>query len=258
MSSRLWDRASLIPAVVTRRRAELVALPSALPDVQTLFTFMRDAELRFETLRMKVEEHTFGAGGDQIALIDVMLQHPGLARVTTSLPGLGVRANYEVWISDGTTVRTYSGQHRLGTERPVRPTLAGLDNRDLPPSSRVYRPVTPLPMETLPDAFVHPAGFLQNVLATGPTRIVTTAEHLGRETFVVESDHPRATEVTTDLPDHAYEMTVDRETGVILRLVETVGSDVTRDAFVTAFQPNAILPPNAFAFSFPSDATILF
>ena len=53
-------------------------------------------------------------------------------------------------------------------------------------------------------------------------------------------------------------MTVDRETGAILRLVETIAGRVTRDCLVTTFEPDAALPPNAFAFTFPSDATILF
>ena len=248
----------MLPSVTARPRPELVALPTLMPDLPTLFTFMRDAELRFSTLRMKLEERTYGTLGQQLQLVDVMLEHPGLARVTTSQPDLGLRGNYELWVSDGTTVRTYSGVHKLGTERPVRRPLAGLDNEDLPPFSRVYRAVTPLPMETLPDTFVHPAGFLQNIMSSGPARISASAVHLGREAIVVEADHPRVTEVSTDRSDYRVEMTVDRETGAILRLLETVGGAVTRDALVTTFEPDAPLPPNAFAFTFPSDATILF
>ena len=57
MSTRLWDRAARLPAPVDgRRRAEVALLPAGLPDVPTLFTFMRDAELRFETLRLRIED----------------------------------------------------------------------------------------------------------------------------------------------------------------------------------------------------------
>lgn len=52
-----WDRASSLPAGGRRRdRAELAALRPDLPDLDTLFTFMRDAELRFGSLRLRLDE----------------------------------------------------------------------------------------------------------------------------------------------------------------------------------------------------------
>ena len=33
---------------------------------------------------------------------------------------------------------------------------------------------------------------------------------------------------------------------------------MTRDAVVVAYSPNAVLPPAAFAFSFPSDTTFIY
>jgi len=45
---------------------------------------------------------------------------------------------------------------------------------------------------------------------------------------------------------------------VILRLVETIGGEVTREAEVVAYDPDASLPPSAFEFEFPSGTTILF
>lgn len=254
----LWDRAASLPGTVPDRRPELVALPPEPPDFATLFTFMRDAELRFSSLRMRIEERTWGARGEQTLLHDVLIRHPGEARVTSSEPDLGTRGNYEVWLSDGTTVRSYSGIHRIATTRPVRATLVGVDNPDLPASSRVYHALTSLPMESLPELFVHPAGYLQNVIATGVPTIVTTAVHLGREAIVIHSDHPRVTEVWNDRPDYAVELTVDRETGAILRLVESVGEDVTRDAVVTLFDVDPALPPAAFEFKVPPGATILY
>ena len=51
---------------------------------------------------------------------------------------------------------------------------------------------------------------------------------------------------------------MDRLDGVILRLEESIGGRVTRDAVVTSYQPNAPLPPDAFEFAFPSDTTFLY
>src|SRR4051794_3309661 len=52
--SRLWDRAAVVPIRPNGRLLpEVGALPEALPTVAELFDFMRDAELRFETLRLR-------------------------------------------------------------------------------------------------------------------------------------------------------------------------------------------------------------
>ena len=165
-----------------------------LPTVAELFTFMRDAELRFDTLRMRIEERSFTARGEQIVFVETTLRHPDQARVTTTEPSRGTAANYELWISDGQVVRTYSAPHQLGTERPVRRRLVGVsgrDSRDLPGPSRVYAPLTALPMETLPEAFIHPAGYCQNVLATGACQVVGLDVVAGREAILLTCDHPR-------------------------------------------------------------------
>ena len=82
-----WTRASVAPESDQARRPELATLPVGIPDLATLFSFMRDAELRFSTLRMRIEEHTWGARGEQVLLHEVVLRHPNLAKVTTSEPG---------------------------------------------------------------------------------------------------------------------------------------------------------------------------
>lgn len=259
MSLTPWDRASGSPlAVAGTRRPELAALPDDQPTLEQLFTFMRDAELRFQTLRLTIEEHATGARGEQRTLIDVMVRHPGFARVTTSVPSRGTRGNYELWLADGDSVRTYSGISRVATDRPARARIRGLLDPDLPGHSTVYVPVTALPAETLPESFVHPAGFCQNVLATGDCRIVGTAEQNEREVIVIDCDHPRVVEVSADRPDHDLQVWVDRDTGIITRLVERIAGAVTRDAVVTNIVCNAPLPPNAFEFTFPSDARLLF
>jgi hypothetical protein len=240
----------------------MVALPATgLPDIPTLFSFMRDAELRFNTLRLRIEEWTLTARGIHIVEMDLLLRHPGDARVTTTEPHRGTSGNYELWLSDGEMVRTYSAPHKLGTHRPVRHTVRGLDPanaRDFPGWSLVYVPLTPLPMETLPDTFVHPAGYCQNVLSTGRVWVSGTETIGGRPAIIVECDHPRTTEVSADRPDFHVQIAVDRADGTILRLTESIGGEVTRRAIAVEYTPDAPIPPAAFQFAFPSDTTMLF
>ena len=257
--SRLWDRAAVVPADLDGRRLpEVVALPATLPTVGQLFDFMRDAECRFRTVRLRIEERTGTARGEDLVLTDTVMRHPGDARVTTTRPGEGARAEFEIWISDGDLVQTYSSAHRLGTQRPIRNRPRGLDDRDFPGPSKVYEPITFLPAETLPDTFVHPAGYCQNVLATGRCHVTGTDIVSGREAILLECDHPRTTELAGDRPDFHISIAVDRETGVILRLVETIGGTVTRDAQVVELQPDGPLPPTAFDFVFPTGTTMLY
>ena len=257
MSIRSWDRAALVPARDGERRPEIVALAAGLPSLADLFTFMRDAELRWSTLRMRIEERTFGAGGEMVVTSDVSIRHPGHARVATSEAAGGRPGDNDLWLTDGETVWTYSTTHRLGTKRPVRNRPRGLD-RSLPGTARVYEPITALPAESLPELFVHPAGYCQNVLATGACRIAGTDRVAGREAIVVTCEHPRTIERAADRPDFSIELAVDRLDGVILRLVETIGGQATRIAEVSHYQPDAALSPSTFAFELPAGAAILY
>jgi hypothetical protein len=260
-SSRLWDRAASLPAPTDgeRPRPEVPALPvGILPTVDELFTFARDAELRFGTLRMRIDETTQGVGGERLVRIDVTVRHPGEAKVSTSEPALGVAGNHEIWISDGATVRTYAAAHHLGTRRPVRRRVVGLEDRDLPGASRVYRPFTALPMETLPETFIHPGNFCQNVLATGACSIIGIDRVADREAIVLACDHPRTVERVGDRPDFRMDVAFDRGTGIITRLVETMGDHVTRHAEATVLQPDASLPPGALDFEFPDGTTFIY
>ena len=72
--------------------------------------------------------------------------------------------------------------------------------------------MTPLPIETLPETFVHPAGYCQNVLATGRCAVAGHGEVGGREAILLECDHPRTTELAGDRPDFRIQIAVDRET----------------------------------------------
>ena len=257
-STNLWDRAALVPVRAGVRRAEVVALPPGLPTLEELFTFARDAERRFETLRMRIEERSYGARGELVVNMDVAIAHPGHARVVTTEPGRTAAGRHELWISDGEIIRTYSAAHKLGTSRPVRNRPRGLDPWDYPGRSTVYEPITPLPMETLAELFVHPAGYCQNVLATGETWVAGTERIAGREAIVVECLHPRAVEREVDRPDYSVQVAFDRLDGYLLRLVESVGSDVTRIAEVVNADPDGALPPTTFDFEFPEGTTVLY
>ena len=202
-STRPWDRAALVPVRRGERRAEIVALQPGLPTVEELFTFMRDAERRFETLRMRIEERTYGARGEQLVTMDIAVRHPGHARVVTTEPRAPRdTGSHELWISDGELVRTYSRRARAG-HQPARPEPASRPRPEqYPGRSTVYEPITSLPMETLAELFIHPAGYCQNVLATGECWVSGTDSVAGREAIVVECDHPRAVEATVDRPDY--------------------------------------------------------
>ncbi len=253
-----WDRAGSLPVPATGpARPEVAALRDEVPSVADLFTFMRDAELRFATLRMRIEERSVTSRGEEVATVETTLAHPGRARTLTSWPEQGIGA-YELWLTDGTTVQTYVASRKVGTRRPVRPVVRGTDGKDLPGTSRIYRSVTPLQAESLPELFVHPAGYCQNVLGTGSCLVTGTTTVAGRAAVVLECEHPRTVEVVADRPDFRVRIAVDRLDGVILRLEETIGGQVTRDAVVTSYQPNAPLPPDAFEFAFPSDTTFIY
>jgi outer membrane lipoprotein-sorting protein len=258
MAVERWTRAALVPVRRGERRPEMMALPVGLPSVNELFTFMRDAERRFETLKLRIEERTYAGRGEQLVTMDVAVRHPGQARVVTTMPARKAAGSHELWISDGEIVRTYSAIHKLGTSRPVRNRPRGLDPSQYPGRSTVYEPITALPAETLPELFVHPAGYCQNVLATGRCWISGTDSVAGREAIVLECDHPRAVETTVDRPDYHVQVTVDRLDGVITRLVESVGGEVTRIAEVTHLDADAALPATTFEFEFPEGTTLLY
>ena len=256
--TRLWDRAAVAIASHGLRRPSVASLPEGLPNLGQLFEFMRDAELRFATLRLRILEHVVTTAGEDETQVDVMLRHPGHAKVTTTRPDQVVGGHYEIWISDGDIVRTYAAAHKLGTQRPIRNRPRGLDDPDFPGMARVYEPVTSLPMETLPETFIHPAGYCQNVLATGSCAITGSGLVIGREAIWIRCDHPRTVEIDGDRPDYRIDVAVDRQLGVILRLIESMGGASTRDAEVTEIGADVTLPPTAFDFVFPTGTTMLF
>lgn len=255
---RLWTGAAHTASVAGRQRPAVVSLPAGLPSVAELFTFARDAEHRFDSLRLRIEERTASSTGDRLVALDLALAHPGYARIRTSEPTLGTASNADIWMSDGAVIRTYSARHRMATERPVRPRVRGLDDHDLPDASRVYVPLTALEVPGLADTFVHPAGFCQNVLATGQCWISGSDNVAGREAIVLECDHPRTTQLAGDRPDYRIQVAFDRVDGVITRLVETIGGQVTREATVVAYEADVTFADSTFQLSVPEGTNLLY
>jgi hypothetical protein len=218
------------------RSPEIVTLGAGTPDLEGLFTFMRDAELRVESLRMRIVDRTTTTAGDTREISEVWMRHPGRAKVITRLEdhsASGLSRDYRVWLTDGEVVRTYDSTANVTTVRPRRSPPKGITDPALPSYARVYTPYTDLPMETLADTFIHPHGFCRNVLTTGRTRVLGATHYVERGAFLLHSEHPRTTHVLTDRPDRWLEVGVDRATGFILALVEHVRERVTRDAEVT-------------------------
>jgi hypothetical protein len=61
-----------------------------------------------------------------------------------------------------------------------------------------------------------------------------------------------------DRPDYAVQIAVDRDTGIIVRLTESTGARITRDAEVVDLEPDAVLQPTTFDFVFPTGTTMLY
>ena len=258
-----WDRAAALTLtadarpLAARARAEIAALREESPAIADLFTFMRDAEIRFATLRMRIDVRTATTQGEHAEVVEVTLRHPGDVKILT-MPVGGGTGEYDAWVSDGETIRTYTASRKLGTKRSVRKGIRGLEDNDLPGTSKVYIPRTNLPAESIPDVFLHPAGFCQNVLATGDCVVVGMAGVAGREAIVIECTNPRTIERVADRPDYLIRLAVDRTDGVILRLEESMGDHVTRTAEATSYVADAALATGAFAFNFPADTTFIY
>lgn len=249
-----------LPAVAPRaelRPPELATLASDEPTVHELFRFMAEAELRFQTLRLRIVDRRFGTHGEEVETSEVWLRHPGYAKVVTSRDPAG--RDFDVWATDGELVRTYDARTELKTARRLPSPPVGSTDPELPPFARVYLPVTRLPSETVADMFVHPNGFCRNVLATGRLRQLGTALLVGdREAIILRCDHPRTSHVLTDRPDHWLEVGVDRQTGMILLLAEHAGGRMTRHAEAVAVALDEPIGDEVFNIHVSEDTRILY
>ncbi|MEO6349253.1 MAG: hypothetical protein ABIP53_01240 [Candidatus Limnocylindrales bacterium] len=246
------------PQLPQLRPPDQPTLSTNLPEIHDLFRFMTEAELRVATLRLRIVDQKMTTHGEEAETHEVWLRHPGAAKVISTRGG-ELERDYDVWISDGDTVRTYDARHNSATTRrvPLRPV--GVDDKDLPTYAQIYLPVTVLPAETLADTFVHPHGFCRNVLTTGVVSLRGTQILAGgREALLLRCDHPRTSHVLTDRPDHWLEIGVDYQTGIILLLVEHIADSVTRHAEVTMIAIDEPLGDDIFRLHISSDTRQLY
>jgi outer membrane lipoprotein-sorting protein len=228
------------------------------PSLEDLFLFAREAELRVQSLRMTIEEHSMTARGEEIVDHEIQLRHPGRVRITSRRSSEALSNEYDVWLSDGATAQIYKAANNTVSQRPLQTGVAGTDAADLPLYAQQRDSLTKLPSGTLADTFVHPHGLFRNVLVTGPLSMLGTRSVRGREAVVVRSQHPRAAKVLVDRPDRSIEVGIDRATGFLLLLTERVGDDITHHAEVTALEVDPTIMDSAFKLKLPADVRKLY
>jgi hypothetical protein len=207
---------------------------------------------------MRIVDRQNTTHGEEVVTHDVWLRHPGLAKIV-STRGASTEGDYDVWVSDGEYVRTFSSTAKLATRRRPPRAPVGVLDPDLPPWSRVYQPQTALQPETVADTFVHPHGFCRNVLATGVvTRRGTASLAGGREAVLLRCDHPRTSHVLLDRPDHWLEIGVDSQTGMLLLLAEHVGDQTTRHAQAVNVSLDETIPDSTFTIHTSADTRTIY
>ncbi len=261
----LYDRAvmsevvAVTPTASADRSATLMALDDQAPRLEDLFTFMVDAELRVQTLRMRVEERLSTARGEELSTIELILRHPGFARVTTRRSTDPLSRDYRVWSSDGAMVTTYDALDERASIRPLRTLPVGADDPSKPRFAQLWTPRTALPATSVVDTLVHPNGLIRNVLLTGRVTLAgTTHVAGGRETLVLRAEQPRSTHVLTDRPDRWMEVGVDRLTGFVTVLAEHIADRTTRHTQVIGLDVDAVVPDEAFTVHLPSDVRMIY
>ena len=219
---------------------------------------MRDAERRFETLKMRIEERTYGARGGQIVTMDIAVRHPGQARVVTTERSSKAAGSHELWITDGQIVRTYSAAHRWGRAGRSGTGPAASTRGTSRARPRSTSPSPRCPWRRWPSCSSIRPATARTCWRRASAGSPGTDRVAGREAIVVECDHPRAVEQTVDRPDYHVQVAADRIDGFVLRLVESVANEVTRVAEVIHVDPDAALPPTTFDFEFPEGTTLLY
>jgi len=245
----------LIPAgqATAAPSAARVALTEGAPDLEELFGFAREAELRVQTLRMTIEERVINARGAETITHEIQLKHPGYARVATKRSSEPLSRDYDIWVSDGATITAYDARSKVASTRRQRPRVAGSSTPELPAYARQYEPRTPLPPGSLAEAFIHPHGLFRNVLVTGPLAVVGVQQVAGREAVVVRAQHPRSAKVLVDRPDRSIDVGIGRDAGFVLLLIERIGGQVTRHAEVARLELDPTIIDSAFELRLAAD-----
>jgi hypothetical protein len=203
-------------------------------------------------------ERVANSRGEEVVRHEILVRHPGAARVTRRRSADPLSRDYDVWVSDGETITTFDAWDRLASVRRRMATVVGADRADLPARARIRPVLTPLPAPSLADAFVHPRGLLRHVVSSGPHRIAGTALVAGRETFIVEVDHPRSALVLSDRPDRGVTVAIDRMTGLVLLLLESIGEAVTRHAEVASLELDGPIPDETFRVHLGPDVRLIY
>jgi hypothetical protein len=245
------------PATVAPTAAR-VAMADDTPDIEQLFGFAREAELRVQTLRMTIEERVVTARGAETITHEIQLKHPGRARVATKRSSEPLSRGYDIWVSDGETATRYEASNKTASVRALRPRVVGSDAPDLPPFARQYVPLTRLPAGSLAETFIHPHGLFRNVLVTGPLAVVGVQPVADREAIVVRAQHPRSAKVLVDRPDRSIDVGIGRDSGFVLLLTERIGEQVTRHAEVTRLELDPTIFDAAFEIKLPADVRKLY
>jgi hypothetical protein len=253
------DLVTVAPSPPAVRAPSMIALDDDAPRLEDLFRFMADAELRVRTLRMRVEERVVTATGEELTVHDLVLAHPGRARITSRRSMDPLSRDYRVWASDGTVVTTYDATDERASVRPMRPSVVGADDPSKPRFAQVYVPLTVLPAGDILDTMIHPHGLVRNVLLTGPVALVGTMHLAGdRPTLVLRADHPRSSHVLTDRPDRWLEVGVDQATGFVTLFVEHIGDRVPRQVVTVTLEQDGPVPDEAFTVHLPADVRMIY
>jgi hypothetical protein len=254
------DSGRSLPAVVPAMlpAPERVALTEALPGIEELFLFSREAELRVRGLRMVIEEQVTTARGEEQRRHELWLRHPGQARVTTRHDEAALSRDYDVWLLDADVVTSYMAARNVASRRPRPVHVVGFDDPGLPRFARQREPLTALPPGSLADTFVHPHGLFRNVLVTGPLTVLGGRMVGGREAILVRAEHPRSSKVLVDRPDRSIEVGIDRQTGFLLLLSERIAGDVSRHAEVVDLEIDPVIADATFELRLPAGVRMLY
>ena len=227
-----------LPSVVS-------ALPGGLPSLDELFAFAADAERRFRTLRLRIEDRSVTVRGESLTRTEILVDRPR-ARVTTS-----TGSAYEVWSTNGVTVEQYNAATRTATRRPHRAPPTGLDDAELPATASHPLTLGPLPSKGWTGTFLRPAHFCANTLRSGTLGAIHESTYLGRAALIVESAAPRVVDRVGDHATFRYRVTVDRATGLLLAVSEIHDERAVREAQVSAITLDAPIPASEFAVEMP-------
>ena len=183
-----------------------------------------------------------------------LIRHPDRVRVTVRHADLEMPRDHETWAFASGMITTWSAIHGTRTERPARRGIVGLESTTLPPTSKVYRPLTPLPIDSIAEVCDPPGQLPAERRLHGRGRRHRPARVAGREPYVVESLRPRTTRMAADRSDASIRLAADAALGVISLLEQRLGDRVVRRAEAVSIEPDADIPDAAFDVAIPSTA----